>query len=103
MGWHQGNSGETTHDVGEKQPNAWGLYDVHGNVWEWCDDWFEEYQPETLTDPQRPDSGVARVCRGGSYAEPAGYCRSAFRFRLDGEHTDSGIGLRLVITLGPAH
>jgi formylglycine-generating enzyme required for sulfatase activity/predicted phosphodiesterase len=67
--WYSKNSGGKTHPVGQKQPNAWGLYDVHGNVWEWCQDWFasDYYQRSPKVDPTGPEQGTARVLRGGSW------------------------------------
>jgi formylglycine-generating enzyme required for sulfatase activity len=78
VGWYCGNSGDQTHDVGTKSPNAWGLYDMHGNVWEWCWDWYGSYGG-TVTDPAGPASGSNRVSRGGGWVDYANFCRSAYR------------------------
>jgi formylglycine-generating enzyme required for sulfatase activity len=78
--WYSGNSGSTTHPVGQKKPNAWGLYDMHGNVWEWCADWYGDYAKGAATDPQGPASGTSRVLRGGSWYGDPTHCRSAYRY-----------------------
>jgi formylglycine-generating enzyme required for sulfatase activity len=79
--WHFDNSGLMTQPVGQKRPNAWGLYDMLGNVYEWVQDWDGAYAPDSVTDPQGPASGSARVVRGGSWRNVAMYCRSACRYR----------------------
>jgi len=77
--WYVENSGDQTHPVGQKKPNAWGLYDMHGNVCEWCQDWYGKYPSGSVTDPTGPSSGFVRVLRGGSGANYARGCRSENR------------------------
>ena len=79
MGWYADNSNSRTHDVKGMKANAWGFYDMHGNVWEWCQDWYGAYQSGVATNPLGPVSGDSRVLRGGSWYGNAGDCRSAFR------------------------
>jgi formylglycine-generating enzyme required for sulfatase activity len=94
--WYTNNAGHMTHPVGQKQPNAWGLYDMHGNVWEWVQDWYGSYTGGAVTDPQGPPSGSDRVIRGGGWLDDAGDCRSAYRiYAAPGSRYD-GLGFRLL-------
>jgi len=100
-GWYDGNSGSQTHDVGKKRRNRWGLYDMHGNVWEWCLDWEAAYDGDA-TDPTGPLSGVGRVERGGSWYCGARGCRSAYRGNCSPGNASSHLGFRLCCSAGPA-
>lgn len=82
-GWFDGNSDKQTHPVGQKWPNPWGLYDMHGNVLEWCHDWCGDYPRGSVTDPQGSSAASGRVARGGSCSSSPGRCRSAFRVGLE--------------------
>jgi formylglycine-generating enzyme required for sulfatase activity len=95
VGWYDENSGSQSHTVGQKKPNGWGLYDMHGNVWEWCGDWYGDYASDSVPDPLGPPSGVQRVDRGGSWGDYAGYCRSANRDYCVRDSSHRLIGLRL--------
>ena len=95
--WYQDNAGGETHPVGEKKPNAWGLYDMHGNVSEWSADWYasDYYAGSPREDPTGPSSGSDRVLRGGCWCDYAGLCRSANRYGLTPGHRSSVLGFRV--------
>ncbi len=97
-GWYQRNSRETTHPVGQKTANAFGLYDVHGNVWEWCNDWYAKnaYESMAADNPTGPARGDDKVVRGGSWLDGPNDCRSAKRRNFDPEKSYSDIGFRIV-------
>ncbi len=100
IGWYGGNWNSTTHPVGEKYPNNWGLYDMSGNVWEWVWDWYDATYPGTVTDPEGPESdgGQGHVIRGGDAPHYGSNLRSANRYIDDGTG-DAYIGIRLARTL----
>ncbi len=97
VGWYWENSGSNTHPVGQKKPNAWGLYDMHGNVWEWCLDWCGEYPSEAVTDPVGATSGVNRAIRGGSWGSHARGFRSALRRDDNPSNGNHGLGFRVAL------
>jgi formylglycine-generating enzyme required for sulfatase activity len=123
--WYGGRSGDGTHSVGSKRPNAWQLHDMHGNVWEWCTDWFDvntykehaarigeaaesrddsksEAAAAYIVDPTGPETGSIRVVRGGSWDGGADGCRSAYRGRGEPSGRDLYLGFRLS-RAGPLH
>jgi formylglycine-generating enzyme required for sulfatase activity len=97
--WFADNSGKTTHAVGTRKPNGLGLYDMTGNVWEWCKDWYdaEYYKKSPAKNPRGALSGSARVIRGGSWGDPAGGVRAAYRFGRLPFVRDAAIGFRLAL------
>jgi len=95
--WFGGNSGQQTHPVGEKKANAWGLYDMHGNVLEWCSDWYGEYPKGTVSDPSGPNEGSDRVVRGGGWIIGAAFCRSVVRYGIDPSFR-FGYGFRVALS-----
>ena len=96
--WYDANSGRETHPVGQLKPNEWGLYDMHGNVWEWVQDWYVKYPTGPLTDPQGPSTGSNRVLRGGSWGNGAQDCRSANRGGDTPGYRAGILGIRLLRT-----
>lgn len=97
--WYEANSGRSTHPVAQKKSNAWGLYDMHSNVGEWCQDWKGEYPSGSVTDPKGPSSGSYRVYRSGCWYCDAGSCRSAGRYGHPAAFDGGGhVGFRLART-----
>lgn len=94
--WFDGNSGSKTHAVGSKPANPWGLYDAHGNVWQWASDWYGKYSTSRQVDPTGAASGSGRVFRGGGWYSYARYLRSGIRFYFDPGGRYYNVGFRLV-------
>jgi formylglycine-generating enzyme required for sulfatase activity len=97
-GWFKRNSSNRTHTVGLLESNAWGLYDMHGNVWEWCSDWYGEYPKGAVSDPTGPCEGSFRVYRGGSWGSVAADCRSASRRWNAPSLRNGGLGFRVALS-----
>ena len=100
--WYTKNSDEKTHPVGQKKPNTWGLYDMHGNVWEWCRDWYDkDYYSATgnVLDPQGPEDGAFRVLRGGCWGQVPLRCRSASRMWDFPAGRGGSMGFRVIVDL----
>lgn len=97
VAWHDGNFGDKTHPVATKSPNELGIYDMSGNVWEWCADWYGDYSSGRQTNPKGPYDGSYRVDRGGCWFSLAGYCRSSFRRIIYPSYRYYYLGLRLAL------
>jgi formylglycine-generating enzyme required for sulfatase activity len=93
--WFVSNSKEHSHPVGEKLVNPFGLYDMHGNVWEWCWDWFGSYSGQTQSDPHGPEKGTSKVIRGGSWQNSSKQCLPAFRSGSTLKESDAFLGFRV--------
>jgi formylglycine-generating enzyme required for sulfatase activity len=102
VAWYSDNSGNSAYAVGTKQPNGLGLYDMSGNVWEWCWDWYGTYSSGAQTDPVGAVSGAGRVGRGGGWNAAARYVRSTFRGSYSPSYRFSNLGFRLVRPLSSA-
>lgn len=96
--WYEKNSGGETHAVGQLKPNAWGLYDMHGNVHEWVQDWFDRnyYSQSPSVSPQGPESGLAKALRGGDWGSEDWHCRSASRSLGALDRRSNRVGFRLI-------
>ncbi|MGI6369644.1 MAG: formylglycine-generating enzyme family protein [Ignavibacteria bacterium] len=96
-GGEYGEYREKTLPVGSFAPNAWGLYDMHGNVWEWCSDWYGDYSSGSQTNPTGPEAGTFRVMRGASWFNIGQNCRSAYRRNLSPDERNEFTGFRIVL------
>ena len=97
VAWYYENSGSTTHPVGSKSPNELGIYDMSGNVWEWCQDWYGDYSSSSQRNPKGPASGSNRVLRGGCWSNDARDCRVSNRFSVSPGDRGYILGFRLVL------
>ena len=98
VAWYYGNAEQKTHTVATKEPNAWGLYDIYGNVYEWCSDWYGNYNHGSLTDPSGAYVGSEKVIRGGSWATYSNKCHPTKRLKLSPGKKEPILGFRIVLT-----
>jgi len=98
VAWYENNSDGTTHPVATKKPNELGIYDMSGNLWEWCNDWHGTYLPTEQTDPEGPVEGTHRIMRGGSWTYDQQFCRVSRRSYISNVIRASNCGLRLAMT-----
>jgi formylglycine-generating enzyme required for sulfatase activity len=103
LAWYDANSGGQTHPVAKKQPNAWGLYDMHGNVFEWCLDWYGNYGGGNITDSTGPATGSERVIRGGSWFTDANPSRSAYRLYSSSDTSTHFVSFGFRVALSSVH
>ncbi len=95
--WTAENCEATTHPVGQKFPNAWGLFDMHGNVWEWCSDWFEPYPAMPLSDPVGPPTSKYKLFKGGGWNQDVEYARASSRFMMSPSNGIHFVGFRVAL------
>ena len=97
VAWNTANSGGTTHPVAQKKPNGYGLYDMAGNVWQWCWDWYGAYKTGNLADPPGPSGGAGKIKRGGSFSNDAPYARFPVRWVNPVDYKANNVGFRVVL------